>query len=221
MRVFVIGLLGVGVLAVAAYLLVASQIPSPTPGTATMVVATSTMQDETPAYSIQVTYPQFGFVAIDAQIKSSLEEALLEFKSLSLAPHDNRMPKSTLEGTFETAYIGPDIVSVVLILTEYTGGAHPGTELRGLNFDRTSGRRLSTEDALALVGKSLEDVSAETITQLRERLGEDFSPEGAAAHQENFNTFAVSKDSVTFIMQEYQVAAYAAGPQRVSFIRVK
>ena len=45
--------------------------------------------------------------------------------------------------------------------------------------------------------------------------------EGADTNPENFSSFVISADKVTFIFQQYQVAAYAAGPQEVSFERKK
>ena len=51
-------------------------------------------------------------------------------------------------------------------------------------------------------------------------LGNALFADGALPKPENYQTFVVGADSVTFIFQEYQVAPYAAGPQEVSLPRV-
>ena len=69
--------------------------------------------------------------------------------------------------------------------------------------------------------RDVAQVSAESSTSLARQLGDMFMfKEGADTNPENYSSFLVSRDAVTFIFQQYQVAAYAAGPQRVSFPRI-
>ena len=185
-------------------------------------ITTGQMHDEGDSYTIDAQYPQFGIPTIDAEIQKAVEDASTEVKGYPANPSDSATPKNSLDVTFDKVYVGPDIVSLELILSEYSGGAHPMTIFTGMNFDRATGKQLQLDDALALTGLSVEQVSAQATAQLSAKLGDGFQfPEGANTNPENFSSFVVSSDKVTFIFQQYQVAAYSAGPQEVSFDRKK
>lgn len=195
---------------------------APVPGTSQPQLATSTIAEETDTYTIDAQYPRFGIPAVDAEIKRVEDAAITELKAQPPVPHDLSVAKNSFYGRFDAPYIGPEYVSVELSLSQYTGGAHPSTIFTGLVFDRASGKRLALPDVLALIGKSLPELSASSSEMLARSLGDGFQfPEGAAATADNFSSFVIDAKSVTFILQQYQVAAYAAGPQRVSFPRVR
>ncbi|MCR4325979.1 MAG: DUF3298 and DUF4163 domain-containing protein [Patescibacteria group bacterium] len=179
------------------------------------------IHEQTPAYDIDAQYPQFGLPAIDSQIKYAVEGAVAEFKTLPPNPPDSATTQNQFTGTFDKVYAGSDTVSLELILSQYTGGAHPMTLFAGLNFDRATGRLLLLDDALNLIGKTVQEVSDAASAQFREEFGDAFFSEGATDNPENFSSFIISADEVTFIFQQYQVAAYAAGAQEVSFPRVR
>ncbi len=186
---------------------------------ASVSVQTERLQESTDTYAIDVQYPQFGILAIDDQIKAVVEGAASEIRDYPANPPDSAVGQNTLDGNFEKVYVGPDVVSVELLLSQYTGGAHPMTILIGLNFDRATGRKLELNDALRLIGKSVADISAEATRQFRQKFADAFFAEGADTNPENYSSFVISEDKVTFMFQAYQVAAYAAGPQQVSFAR--
>lgn len=219
MRTSVIGiviaalaLLGLGAYAVLTY----------SPGVATVpAVATSTIAETTEDYVIDVQYPQFGVPAIDTQIRAIYDGSVAALKASPVVMHDMTAATNSFTGRFDKVYIGRDYISAELILSSYTGGAHPSTIFTGVVFDRT-GKRVSLDDVLALTGKTLPEVSTAAREQLGAKLGDGFMfTEGADAKPENFASFVVDEDAVTFIMQQYQVAAYAAGQQYVSVPRVK
>ncbi len=174
---------------------------------------------DTETYTISAAYPQFGISAIDSDIKKTVDDAIEQFKKDAAGPLMTSSRNQFL-GQFDSAYVGPDIVSTRLSLMQYTGGAHPITPIAGLNYDRASGKKLTLDDALKLVDLSLEGLAAKAKAQLQIDLKDGFQfPEGAEPKPENYATFVVSADKVTFIFQQYQVAAYAAGIQEVSFER--
>ncbi len=186
-----------------------------------VAIQSPTVYDETDTYSVRATYPQFGIPAIDATIKKSVDDAIAQFKQDAAGPLMTSA-KNEFISIFDSAYIGSDIVSAKLIYSEYTGGAHPNSIIVGLNFDRTTGKALSLEDALTLIDQSLEDVAAKSKEVLKTELHDGFQfPEGTDPKPENYSAFTVSAEKVTFAFQAYQVAAYAAGPQEVSFERKK
>lgn len=182
-------------------------------------VTTETEKEDSEAYTIDVQYPQFGIPSIDADVKSKIDAALAEFRSLPPNPPESATPKNEFTGIYEDVYVGEDVISFRLILSQYTGGAHPMTIFSGLTYDRVTGRQLLQQDAFAMLGMSVEDVSSSATAQLQETLGDSFFEEGANTNPENFSSFIVSTNTVTFIFQPYQVAPYAAGPQEVSFER--
>src|SRR3989344_8682387 len=182
-------------------------------------VTTARVQEDSATYTIDVSYPQFGIPAIDAQIKKTIDDTVAEFKTSSPNPSDPAMPKYSFDGSFDSVYVGPDVVSVKLILSQYTGGAHPLTLISGLNYDRATGEQLLQSDAFAMLGMTIGEISAAATAELKAKLGDTMFEEGADTNPENFSSFVISEDSITFIFQQYQVAAYAAGPQEVSFER--
>lgn len=196
---------------------------SPSQGVmATTSVQTANIHEETETYSINASYPVTGIASVDAAVKHDIQQAIDEFKTYPANPSDSAVPKNELNADVGPIYIGSDVVSVELLISEYTGGAHPNTVIVAINVDPRSGRGLTLDNALDLIGKSLDQVAQESLAQLTQKLGEDVVfEEGAQPTAENYGTFMVTKDSVTFAFQNYQVAPYAAGPQFVTFARVK
>jgi len=177
---------------------------------------------ETATYRIEVHYPQFGISSVDSKIKAVVDNAVAAFKEYPANPPESSVPQNELTGSFDSVYVGPDFVSVKLSLSEYTGGAHPNTVIIGVNVDRKTGKELTLDDALTLIGKSLEEVAEQSLKELKATLGDDIiSPEGAAPEPKNYNVFLVSKEKVTFVFNSYQVAPYSAGQQQVSFKRAE
>ena len=197
--------------------------PTPEPTSQPPVeITVATLRESDPEYSIDVEYPQMG-LPFDATIKQAVEKAAQALRDLvqQSPPSSVGSPGPySLTGGFESVYIGPDIVSVRLTFYSYTGGAHGGSAIHGFNFDRIDGHQLTLDDALHLIGLSLDDAAAQAKDQLTARLGDALFADGALPKPENYQTFVVGADSVTFIFQEYQVAPYAAGPQEVSLPRV-
>ena len=179
-----------------------------------------TVSEDTEAYLIDVRYPQFGIPLVDAKIKAVVDNAVAAFKSYPANPPESAAPKNEFTGSFNSTYVGPDIVSVALSISEYTGGAHPNTVIIGVNVDRKTGKDVTLDDALLMIEKTLPEVSGESLVQLKAVLGEDMIfPEGAEPKPDNYSTFTVSKDKITFIFNNYQVAPYSAGPQSSEFAR--
>lgn len=186
------------------------------------MISLGTIAATTSAYVVDAQYPIFGLLAIDTQIKKTVEDVIAELEAAPPVDHDFSVATNSFTGLFESPYVDSEYVSVKLVLSSYTGGAHPNTSFVGQSFDKATGKRLVLADVLPLIGKSIEDLSASSTEMLKADLGEDFMfPEGAAANPDNFGSFLVSSSSVTFIFQQYQVTAYAFGPQEVSVPRVQ
>ena len=182
---------------------------------------TAKIDESGASYAVSAEYPQFGLPKIDAQIKKTVEDAVAEFEAYPPNPSDSATSKNEFTGTFDKVYVGPDVISFELALSQYTGGAHNITLLSGMNFSRATGKKLGLPDALHLIGLSTNQVSAQASSQFREKFGDAFFSKGADTNPENFSSFTISATEVTFIFQQYQVAAYAAGSQRISFERMR
>src|SRR3989338_7696752 len=196
--------------------------PAPAATSTEVTVQEKVITESTDAYKIDAHYPQFGIPAFDAEVQAAIDVALAEFRSYPPNPRDSSTPQNELVSSYNSVYIGPDVASVALSISEYTGGAHGNTVVIGVNVDRTTGKEISLDDALALIGKTLPQVAEASLIHLKATLGEDLTfPEGASATAENYGTFLVSEDRVTFVFNNYQVAPYAAGQQHVWFKRVK
>jgi len=180
------------------------------------------LREETATYTIDAEYPQFGIAVIDEQIKRTVLEAVEDFKKNAVeSPPSPLGVKYELTSIFDPPHISDDIVSVRLVISTYMGGAHPMAYASGLNFDRMTGKILSLSDALSFINLPLSDVAAESLRQMRSRHGGSLFEDGLVATPENYNTFIVDDTIVTFTFQLYQIAAYAAGFQEVSFPRKK
>lgn len=119
-------------------------------------------------------------------------------------------------------------VSYVFERYEYTGGAHGGTSLSTFTFDDSGAVALSDIISLAeendaaltrlLVEKlraSLGDATDERM--LMQGLGLDPLQGSEYDLRRNFEHFYVTDQGVTFIMDQYQVAPYAAGMPEATF----
>lgn len=189
------------------------------PPTSTGVEVTVTQVFENAsAYTIDAEYPQVGIPEIDVQLTQTVQDTLAQFKALPQNPHGSATPQNQFTGRFDRVYVGPDVVSTELIFEQYTGGAHPNTAFSGVNFDRTSGKLLTLDDALKMTGLTLDQLSAQATAELKTRLADSFMfPEGVSADPQNFSSFVVGTSSVTFLLQQYQVAPYVFGEQELSF----
>lgn len=219
--VFLISIAAVALLGIGAYV-VLTYVPAGAGGAHAVALATSTVSEKTDAYAIDAHYPQFGIPAVDTQIAKIETDAITDLKAQPAVMHGESAAQNSFYGRFDSPYVGPDYVSVELTLSEYTGGAHPITAFQGVVFDRKTGKRLTLDDILPLTGKTLGEVSSSSAASLAAQLKENYLfPEGAAPTSENYSSFTLDADSITFIFQQYQVAPYAYGPQRVSFTRVR
>jgi len=181
-------------------------------------VRTETITEKTDTYSIDMKYPQFDIPAVDTKIKAGVDAFIEEFRKDVSHKLENEAPYE-LMSSFAGTYVDDMIVSTRLSVSRFTGGAHPGTMIYGLNYAKDTGKEIGLKSVLALIGATLTQVSEYSSAELRKKLGDSFVPEGASPKEENYWMYSINDKGVTFIFNEYQVGPYAAGPQRVSFAR--
>jgi len=99
-----------------------------------------------------------------------------------------------------------------------TGGAHPNGFFKTFTFD-AEGNDVKLSNLFQPESDYLQRISTIALTdvkqQLSERLGKDASAsifaEGLAPTEENFSNFVVDSNTLVFLIEPYQAAAYAAG----------
>ena len=187
---------------------------------AALAVSTSTISEETPVYSIHAAYPVFGIPELDAKIKKIIEAGVADVKGSDTNPSPN-VVQNEFSSLFRKPYIGPDVISVELLLSQYAGGAHNNSVAVGINFDPTTKKYLTLDEALKQTGKTLQSVSVLAKEQLTREFGAVQFPEGIAPTKDNYTTFVIEKDAVRFIFQEYQAEAFSAGMPEIRVPRMK
>jgi hypothetical protein len=195
-------------------------VRSPTPGNlpAVISVSTSTIATTAPTYSIAADYPVFGIPDLDSKIVDVVHVGVANIEGVAADPDGT---KNQFTSSYDSVYTDASDASVRLILSEYTGGAHDISAAVGLTYDRQAGTFLTLDDALALTGDTLDQISAIAKMQLTKQFGSVAFPDGIAPTAENFATFTVSKSSVIFTIQEYQAEPYSDGMPEIVVPRVK
>lgn len=117
------------------------------------------------------------------------------------------------------ALISPpgNLLSLQLHIEGYSdGAAHPYHLTTSFNYDLEKGQEI-TLDQLFLHGVDhLKTISDFCVAELSKReIGFEMFSDGAKPTPENYAVWNVSADGLVITFNEYQVAAYAAGPQEV------
>lgn len=96
------------------------------------------------------------------------------------------------------------------------GAAHPGLNSLTLNYDLGQGKELALADLFLPNSNYLEVISNYSIAELSKQPFFDSSfSTGAGPTPENYRNWNITPESLLITFDEYQVAPYAAGPQKV------
>lgn len=97
----------------------------------------------------------------------------------------------------------------------YTGGAHGTSLTKALNFDSATGKKIGKADFFVAGSDSVvTDKIVESLSRTYKAANLDgLKEKGVFAFSEPFvpDNFVLGKDSVTFVYQPYEIAAYALG----------
>ena len=124
---------------------------------------------------------------------------------------------STLDVTYTLLSQIDDLWSFKFDFSFYAdGAAHPGLNSLTLNYDLGQGKELALADLFLPNANYLEAISKYCIAELSKQPFFDgpFS-EGAQPTLENYRNWNITPDGLMITFDEYQVAPYAAGPQKV------
>lgn len=102
------------------------------------------------------------------------------------------------------------------IMIYIQGAAHPGTHMRTITYDLEAGTDVRLPQLFLPGSDYLEKIANYCIAQLSTRdIGFEASSSGAQPLPENYGNWNITPDGLLITFDEYQVAAYAAGPQEV------
>ncbi len=113
-----------------------------------------------------------------------------------------------------------DIQTVLFDISFYTGGAHPNSGYKSFTFDVKQGKELTLNDVFLNGTVPLDVISKLAQEDLKKQLGDMADPGmleagTTATTPDNYKNWALTPNSLVFFFDPYQVAAYAAGPQKV------
>ena len=173
---------------------------------------------QTGKLQIRVHYPITGNARVDADVADWAHQAVDTFQNTYGEEPDLGVPYE-LETTYSTTRSTPSVLSIVWKTASYTGGAHGNLEITCLNYDLRTGRRLDLADLFKDPEKALQLMSSWSQKELARSLGEDTDEDmirdGVAPDLRNFANLTLTPQGLRIEFQPYQVAPWAAGPQRV------
>ena len=185
-----------------------------------------TIKEETSVYSIKVDYPSFTNSVINSQIEALVNQAVLDIKSYPPRPKDYPVEyKNELAVAYERPYVSKKYVSIYFEFMTYTGTAHPNTKIVTLNFEAKTGKRITLGDITATSEAKIIAIKQELRRQLLARLNytskEDLKWLDEGIKQNQLDTFTLDGKGINYYFQQYEVACYADGPQKVFIPRNK
>lgn len=211
------------------------------PSAQNILVEDKKIEDNTKPFTISIIYPQInGLDEFNKEIKDAVDKELSQFKTISL-DNDNAVKEFNPEGyekfpreydlfiSYAKGQVDQNIVSVVLYIEGYTGGAHPYHYSTSFNYDVKNKRNITLSDLFPNQKDYLQKISEYCINELTNKMSKsgaiemsntDWIQRGAGPDEENYSVFLINPDNtITFYFGEYQVAAYAAGDFKVTYPR--
>lgn len=197
--------------------------PTPTPG---VILSSVSLHEENqnPAYEIKAQVPTLDgntdarVVNFNTAMLNLVNTEINQFKkNVSELPPSSVSPGSFLDVTYALTLQRDDLWSFKFNFSGYSAGAaHPYLYSITVNYDLAQGRELTLDDLFLPNSNYLEVISNICIAELSKRnIGFEAFSQGAAPTPENYRNWNITTDGLMITFDEYQVAAYAAGPQTV------
>lgn len=168
---------------------------------------------------LQITAPNSAQRSVNAALMRHAEQAIASFRKQSReygAPP--RGGKNALHLTMKAEYETDRWLSVTCSGGMDFGGPHAGPLLESYLFDLKGGRELTLKELFRSGTPYLKIISDLSRNELKTRdLGSDevWQKRGTEPRTSIINTFTIDATTLTIIYPAYQVAPYAAGPQRI------
>ncbi len=179
-----------------------------------------TIKEDKDTYTIDITYPVLGGLEktiaskANASIKGAMDTLVSDFKTNSV-PEEGVIvsEKSTLDVSYNKTMIQTDTTLTVLFAVSdyFSGAAHPNNYTLPVTVSKTTGLRMMTKDFFKSDSNFLSVLSAKAVPLLKKKLGGDFSPDGATATSDNYDSVYLTDTNVVVLYDPCRVAACAAG----------
>ncbi len=230
----VIGILVLAVIGLGWWSFARKDIPEPSEQTPTETPTTSNaprelkkekISEEEAYYRIEAYYPLTQNKNANDAFTAFIAEQVLQFKqdtgvenldpqmALDLGLNADRKYSLTID--YEPV-VSDTIYSYEFTTSFDTGGAHPNQFAKTFSF-RNDGAVVELADLFQSGKNYLDPISKYVQAELKKRefADADWIAEGAAPKLDNYQNFVIEDTGIEFIFDPYQVAAYAAGTQRV------
>ncbi len=193
-------------------------------------------------YEVDAAYPQLtgsvdpNYEKFNQTVRSLINRKVSDFKKEMTptaadelnpdeAPAIDESSGSDITIGYEVALAKDDLVGVEFTVSSYSAGAaHPNSYTEVVNFDLKNGKLLKLADLFTPGAKYLQALSTYCIQDLKKQakeqgqdamLDDDWIKRGAGAELTNYDNWTITRKGLGITFDPYQVAAYAAGPQRV------
>ncbi len=192
------------------------------------VSLTSTAAEEdsqSPNYKITTQTPSLigskdpGVKNFNAEMTALVNKSVADFKQNLAAGNLTPVPEGS---SFDVQYkqVSPpgNTLSLKFEMEGYvSGAAHPYHFSQTVNYDLGEGRDITLSELFLPNSSYLETIAAFCVAQLKSRdIGFDSSiTQGADPTPDNYRNWNITNDGLLITFDEYQVTAYAAGPQTV------
>jgi hypothetical protein len=200
----------------------------------TINVEDKKITDSTNPFKIDITYPEIaGYDNFNSLVKNIIDTQISDFKKNSLE-NDSAVKETDPENyakypreydliiKYDRGQVNKDIASVVFDIYNFEGGAHGASYQIALNYDLKNKKEVTLADVFAGQENYLQKISEFCITDLTKQIialigNTDglWIKDGASPVAENFKTFLINGNNITFYFPQYQVAYGALGGFKV------
>ena len=205
-----------------------------------MVIQEKQINDSTKPFIIKIVYPQItGLDAFNKEVQDAVDKEINDFKTNSLANDEAvkqvdpvayaKYPREyELDISYDKGEIDNDVVSVMLNVYNFEGGAHGASYFVPINYNPKLKQNIKLADLFGVPPGSqsdylqkISDYCTKDLTkQLTKALGSldgTSLQEGAGPSADNFQFFLINpNNTITFYFPQYQVAFGAAGDFKVT-----
>lgn len=194
------------------------------PGSLSFGSVSLTSSGQSPNYTIQTDVPVLQGVyshrdEFNLRLSGWVQQRTEAFKkNLANWTPVPDMPGSSFTLSYLTFPYNARFASIQLIEDTYlAGAAHPSHQITSLVYDIETAQDVTLEQLFLPDSEYLQVIAEYCKAELSKReIGYDDQQHGADPTPENYAVWNLSSEGLVITFNEYQVAAYAAGPQKVT-----
>lgn len=177
-----------------------------------------TITVDTKKMQILVHYPEIYQPIIDKDSKGWAQQLVETFQSSYKEEQIVQNPYE-LDVKYTITRPSDKAISIVYVVSSYTGGAHGNLEFIVFNYNTDTGKDIDLVDMFENVDTALQLMATQCYKKLSETLGdmldETMLRNGTAPEIDNYTAVAFIPKGIRIFFQPYQVAPWAAGPQHI------